>query len=110
MGVSVIPCYTWAFEVLLGPTPIVGRITHQGIQQLGVPAPPPGITALALQQLYHLDRSLSGYCDQLINVLCGEEYCRCASDLQCDDLVWLINYLDMVCCHVALPNSPLKPV
>ena len=32
------------------------------------------------------------------------------SNLQGDDLMWLVDYLDKVCRRVALPHSPLHPV
>ena len=64
------------------------------------PTPP------ALQQLHRLDGSSSEFHDQLGNILYGEEYRRCAQDLQGDDLVWLVDYLDKVRRHVALPFSP----
>ena len=62
-----------------------------------------------LQQLHHLDRSLSGFQDQLTNVLYGEEYRQCVPNLQGNDLVWLVEYLDKVRCRAALSNFPLKP-
>jgi hypothetical protein len=62
-----------------------------------------------LQQLDRLDGSLSGFHDQLCNLLYGEEYIQCARDLQGDDLVWLVDYLDRVRRRIALPHSPLKP-
>ena len=58
---------------------------------------------LALQRLHRLDRSSSGFHDQLSRVLCEEEYRQCAPNLQGDDLVWLVDYLDKVRCHVAIP-------
>jgi hypothetical protein len=67
------------------------------------PSPP------ALQQLHRLDRSSSGFHDQLSNVLYGEEYTQCVPNLQDDDLTWLVDYLDKVRRRVALPHSPLKP-
>jgi len=62
----------------------------------------------ALQQLRRLDRSSSDFPDQLSNVLYGEEYQKCVPNLQSDDLAWLVEYLDKVCRHVALPRPPLK--
>jgi len=64
---------------------------------------------LALQQLHHLDRSSPGFHDQLSNVLYGEEYKECVANLQDDDSVWLVNYLDMVRRHITLPHPPLRP-
>ena len=63
----------------------------------------------ALQPLRSLDRSSSEFHDKLCNVLYGEDYQKCVPNLQGDDLVWLIDYLDKVCRHVALPYAALKP-
>ena len=60
-----------------------------------------------LQKLHGFDRSLSGFHDQLSNVLYGEEYVRCAPNLQGDDLRWLVDFLDEVRHHVPLPRFPL---
>jgi len=62
-----------------------------------------------LQKLSNLDASLSEFHDQLSNVLYGEEYTRYVTNLQGDDLVWLVDYLDKVCRRIAPPCSPLKP-
>ena len=56
-----------------------------------------------LQQLRRLDSSLSGFHDQLTKVLYGEDYQQHAPNLQSDDLVWLIDYLDKVCRHITSP-------
>ena len=56
-----------------------------------------------LQQLDRLDRSSPEFQDQLYTILRGEEYSQCARDLQGDDLVWIVDYLDKVCHCVALP-------
>ena len=61
-----------------------------------------------LQQLHRLDRFSSGFHDQVSNVLYGEEYKQCMPNLQGDDLVWLVDYLDNVRHHVSLLHSPLK--
>ena len=61
----------------------------------------------ALQLLHSLDRSSSKFHDQLGNILYGEEYQRCASNLQGDDLVWLVDYLDEVRRRISLPRFPL---
>jgi hypothetical protein len=63
----------------------------------------------ALQQLRRLNGSSPDFHDQLCKVLSGEEYRQCVSNLQGDDLVWLVGYLDNVRRHVAVPRSPLKP-
>jgi len=62
-----------------------------------------------LQQLHRLDRSSPDFQDQLRNVLYGEEYTRCVPELQDNDLIWLVDYLDKVIHPVAIPGSPLKP-
>jgi len=65
----------------------------------------------ALQKLYRLDRSSPAeFHGQLSNVLYGEEYQRCVPNLQGDNVVWLIDYLDEVRYHMTSPRSPLKPV
>ena len=61
-----------------------------------------------LQQLDHLDRALSGFNDQLCNVLYGEEYTRCVRDLRGDGLTWLVDYLDEVRLHITPPHLSLK--
>jgi len=63
-----------------------------------------------LQQLYRLNRSSPDFHDQLCDVLYKEEYVRCVPNLEGDDLVRLVNYLDNVRRRIALPHSPLKPV
>ena len=62
-------------------------------------------TPPALQHLPYLDRSSSEFHDQLINILYGEEYQQYMQDLEGDDLVWLVDYLDKVCRYTALPHS-----
>ena len=61
-----------------------------------------------LQQLDLLNRSSPDFHDQLSNVLYGEEYQQCMPNLQGEDLVWLVDYLDMVRCHIALPRLRLS--
>ena len=56
---------------------------------------------LALQSLVG---SSPDFHDQLRNVLSGEEYQRSVSNLQRDDLVWLVNYLSKVRRRVTLPH------
>ena len=61
-----------------------------------------------LQKLHYLDRSLSEFHHQLINVLYGEEYARCVKGIQGDDLRWLVDYLDEVGRHIARPYFLLE--
>ena len=46
--------------------------------------------------------------DQLDSILSWKEYQECVPALDKDDLVWLINYLDKVCLHVAFPTLRLS--
>ena len=59
-----------------------------------------------LEQLRRLDKSLPGFHDQLSSILYGEEYQQCVPNLQGDDLVWLVDYLDKVRRHISIPRSP----
>jgi len=61
-----------------------------------------------LQQLRSLDASSLGFPDRLSNILYGEEYRQSAPNLQGDHLDGLVDYMDKVCRHAALPLSPLK--
>jgi len=61
-----------------------------------------------LQELQRFDRSSPDFQGQLSSVLYGPEYVRCVPDLQGDDLVWLVDYLDKVRPCIALPNFPLR--
>jgi hypothetical protein len=70
--------------------------------------PKPSLSSPVLQRLDHLDRSSPDFHDQLCNVLYGEEYVQCVSNLQGNDLVWLVDYLDRVRRRVALSHSLLK--
>ena len=63
----------------------------------------------ALQRLDLLNGPSPDFHNQLSNVLCGEEYRRSVLDLQGDDLVWLVDYLDKVRSHVNFPHPPFKP-
>ena len=49
-----------------------------------------------LQQLHDFDKSSSGFHDWLSAVLYGKEYRQRVPNLQGDDLVWLVDYLDEV--------------
>ena len=62
-------------------------------------------TSAALQRLHHLDRSSPNFQDQLCDALYGEEYTQCVPNLQGDDLVWLVDYLDKVLPRVTFPHS-----
>ena len=62
-----------------------------------------------LEQLHNLNRSSSGFHDQLTNVLYGEEYRQCVPNLQGDNLMWLVEYLNNVRYRATLSHSPLKP-
>ena len=62
-----------------------------------------------LQRLHRLDSSSPDFQDQLCNELYGREYMQCEQNLEGDDLVWFIDYLDKVRRRIALPHPPLKP-
>ena len=57
-----------------------------------------------LQQLHLPDRSSSEFHDKLCNILYGEGYKQSAPNLQADDFVCLVEYLDKVRRHVILPH------
>ena len=56
-----------------------------------------------MQQFRPLNMSSPGFHDQLSNILYGEEYKRCVGDLQGDDLVSLVDYLDKARYRLAFP-------
>ena len=62
----------------------------------------------SLRQLRRPDRSSSKFHNQLKDLLCGEEYKEWMSNVDGEDLVWLIDYLDKVHHPTAFPRSPLK--
>ena len=72
-----------------------------GVSSMSSPGPP------ALQRLHHLNRSPSGFHDELSNILYGEEYQKCVPNLQGDDVVWIVEYLAKVRYHVVFPHSLL---
>ena len=61
-----------------------------------------------LRQLRHLDESSPNFHDQLTSVLSGEKYEQSVPNLQNNDLVFLVDYLDKVRRHVALPTLRLS--
>ena len=67
------------------------------------------ISPSALQRLRLLDKSSSRFHDQVCNILYEEEYQKCVPNLQGDDSAWLVEYLNEVHHHIAVPHSPLKP-
>ena len=58
-----------------------------------------------LQRLCHLDKSPPDFQDQLYEILYSQEYIQCEENLEHDSLVWLVDYLDMVRCHISLLHS-----
>ena len=72
---------------------------HRRTLPVSRPAP------MALQQLHHLDRSPSKFHDQLSDVLHGEVFQQSVLNLDRNELVWLVDYLDKVCYPVSLPRS-----
>lgn len=63
----------------------------------------------ALRELHRLDKSSPGFGNQLNDIISGEKYAQCERNLERDDSVWLINYLDEVRCLTVLSRSPLRP-
>jgi len=61
-----------------------------------------------LNQLRRLDNSSSTFHDQVNKIFDGEEYKQWAPNLQGNDLIGFIDYLDEVCRCASLPRSPLK--
>ena len=64
--------------------------------------------SLGLQGLHCLDRSQPEFAAQLSKTLYGEKYKRCVPTLDDADSVWLVDYLDDVCCCVALSHLRLN--
>ena len=60
-----------------------------------------------LQRLHDLDRNSPQFQEQFSNFLRGNEYQSVVSDLEGEDLVWLIGYLDSVCLQDTSPSSGL---
>jgi hypothetical protein len=69
----------------------------------------PSPNSPVLQRLDRLNKTSLDFPDQFCNIIYGEEYVQCAWNLEGDDLVWLVEYLDKVRRRVALLHSPLKP-
>ena len=67
-------------------------------------------TPLSLKQLWGLDESSLEFQDQLSNILNGEEYTQWVLNLQGDDLVLFVDYLDKVRCRISFPHFPLEPL
>ena len=64
----------------------------------------------ALQHLNLPNKSSPNFHGQLSDVLYGREFHQCAPNLQGDDLVWLVDYLDNVRRCIAPLYSPLIQV
>jgi hypothetical protein len=80
---------------------------HSLPQRRAFPMPFPG--SPALRQLDRLNRSSPDFHDQLCDIVYGADYQQCMPNLQDNELVWLVDYLDRVRRRVALPYSPLMP-
>ena len=61
-----------------------------------------------LQQLRDLDTSSSKFHLQLSSALYRDDYTRCVTNLQGNDLAWLVDFLDDVCRYAALSCSDLR--
>ena len=73
-------------------------VTSDVPQSMKFPAAPPN--SPVLQELHRIHPSSPDFDNQLYNVLSGEEYVRCVTNLQDDDLAWLVDYLGNVSYHV----------
>ena len=71
--------------------------------QMGPPVPSPGHPVLQL--LHNLDRSSPKFDIRLSSALYGDDYMRCVTNLQGDNLAWLVDFLDSVC-HCASAPTP----
>jgi len=63
-----------------------------------------------LKQLRGLDKSSSKFHEQVSDILYGEEYKQWVPELQGDDLVGFVDYLNQVRHPVSLVRSPYKPL
>jgi hypothetical protein len=64
-------------------------------------------TSPVLQEFSRLDRSSQDFPKRFCDLLYGDEYTQCVPDLQDNDPMWLVEYLDQVWCHITLPTSNL---
>ena len=96
---------------------LVGRIDCQNLRQRGMSAnqlalkdiPVPSTIPPSLRRLHGLDEASPEFQDELSNALHEEEYAQRVSNFQGDHLVWLVCYLDKVCCLVSCFRLPLMP-
>ena len=65
-------------------------------------------TDSVLQQIYHLDKSSPDFRSQLNDALHRQEYHQRAQELNADDLMWLVGYLDDVRCHITSSHPALS--
>ena len=61
-----------------------------------------------LQQLYDLDRASPLFHERLRDFLCGDAYRNALPNLQGDNLVSLLKYLDNVSFYIIFPRAALK--
>ena len=61
-----------------------------------------------LQDLHRPNLFSSDLRDKFSRTVWLSRYKRCMSNLQRDDLAWLVDYLDKLCHRAALPHSPLS--
>ena len=60
-----------------------------------------------LQKLNNLDKSSPEFHVRLNDVLYAEEYIQCVTNIQDDDLAWLVDFLDNVSCQIVCQYSHL---
>lgn len=77
---------------------LVGRIVYRGepSQRLENPTVARTIPSGPLKQLHSLDKASPHFHEQLSSFLHGDEYRNAVPNLQGEDLVWLVEYLDSV--------------
>ena len=67
------------------------------------------ITLSPLKQLHDFDRASPQFHKQLSDFLCGNEYQSDVPNLQGEDLVWLVEYLDSVSLQTTFPTLHPTP-
>ena len=82
---------------------LLSQTTHYLVWE---PQPQPDILMVPpgpLQQLYDLDTASPKFLKQLSELLRGNEYRNAVPNLQNEDLVWLVEYLDNVSPQIIFP-------
>ena len=83
-------------------TALRSSLSQRGVPRGALPSHP------ALQKFIDFDKTVSTFQGQLSDVLYGEEYARCVTELEDKDLKWLVDYLDEVCYRASPLPFPLN--